>query len=86
MKRGEVFIQQALVEEGYRGKGDFYSENQKLVEELQALEDRFRRRDLLVEQQVIFEFYRSSEFPQASTTCRYLKNGASRPRQAIHGC
>ena len=52
-----IFIQQALVEKGYRGKGDFYSENQKLVEELQALEDRFRRRDLLVEQQVIFEFY-----------------------------
>ncbi|MDG1818645.1 MAG: ATP-dependent RNA helicase HrpA [Porticoccaceae bacterium] len=52
-----IFIQQALVDEGYRGKGDFYSENQKLVEELQALEDRFRRRDLLVEQQVIFEFY-----------------------------
>ena len=53
----KIFIQQALVEEGYRGKGQFYTQNQKLVEELQALEDRFRRRDLLVEQQVIFEFY-----------------------------
>jgi ATP-dependent helicase HrpA len=53
----KIFIQQALVEEGYRGKGNFYKHNQKLVEELQALEDRFRRRDLLVEQQVIYEFY-----------------------------
>ncbi len=53
----KIFIQQALVEEGYRGKGQFYTENQKLVEELLALEDRFRRRDLLVEQQVIFDFY-----------------------------
>ncbi len=53
----KIFIQQALVEEGYRGKGDFYRENHKLVEELQALEDRFRRRDLLVEQQVIYDFY-----------------------------
>jgi ATP-dependent helicase HrpA len=53
----KIFIQQALVEEGYRGKGNFYKYNQKLVEELQALEDRFRRRDLLVEQQVIFDFY-----------------------------
>ena len=53
----KIFIQQALVEEGYRGKGEFYRENQKLVEELQALEDRFRRRDLLVEQQVIYDFY-----------------------------
>ena len=53
----KVFVQQALVEEGYRGKGQFYSHNHKLVEELQALEDRFRRRDLLVEQQAIFDFY-----------------------------
>ncbi|MBT5104832.1 MAG: ATP-dependent RNA helicase HrpA, partial [Porticoccaceae bacterium] len=52
-----VFIQQALVEEGYRGKGEFYRRNHKLVAELQALEDRFRRRDLLVEQQAIFDFY-----------------------------
>jgi ATP-dependent helicase HrpA len=53
----KVFVQQALVEEGYRGKGEFYSHNHKLVEELQALEDRFRRRDLLVEQKAIFDFY-----------------------------
>ena len=52
-----VFIQQALVEQGYRGKGRFYQHNQKLVEELQALEDRFRRRDLLAEQKVIYSFY-----------------------------
>jgi len=52
-----VFIQQALVEEGYRGKGSFHQKNQKLVEELQALEDRFRRRDLLAEQKVIYSFY-----------------------------
>mgnify|MGYP003895432719 FL=1 len=25
----EIFIQQALVEEGYRGKGSFYNNNQK---------------------------------------------------------
>ncbi|MDG1310542.1 MAG: ATP-dependent RNA helicase HrpA [Porticoccaceae bacterium] len=53
----EIFIQQALVEEGYRGKGSFYNNNQKLVAELQALEDRFRRRDLLAEQKVIYSFY-----------------------------
>lgn len=52
-----VFIQQALVEYGYRGKGRFLNYNQTLVEELQALEDRFRRRDLVVEQKVIYGFY-----------------------------
>ena len=53
----QIFIQQALVEEGYRGKGSFYQKNQRMVEELQALEDRFRRRDLLAEQKVIYSFY-----------------------------
>ena len=52
-----VFIQQALVEHGYRGKGRFLTFNQNLLEELQALEDRFRRRDLVVEQKIIYGFY-----------------------------
>jgi ATP-dependent helicase HrpA len=52
-----VFIQQALVEHGYRGKGRFLHYNQKLLEELQSLEDRFRRRDLVAEQKVVYEFY-----------------------------
>lgn len=52
-----VFIQQALVETGYRGKGQFYRSNQALVKELEALEDRFRRRDLVAEQQVIYDHY-----------------------------
>jgi ATP-dependent helicase HrpA len=52
-----VFIQQALVEHGYRGKGRFLKHNKNLLEELQALEDRFRRRDLVAEQKIIFSFY-----------------------------
>ncbi len=52
-----VFIQQALVETGYRGKGRFYRYNQDLLKELQALEDRFRRRDLIAEQRVIFDYF-----------------------------
>jgi ATP-dependent helicase HrpA len=53
----EVFIQQALVENGYRGNAVFLSHNQALLDELQALEDRFRRRDLVAEQKVVFQFY-----------------------------
>ena len=52
-----IFIQQALVEHSYRGKGRFLTFNQHLLEELQALEDRFRRRDLVVEQKIIYGFY-----------------------------
>jgi len=53
----EVFIQQALVEYGYRGEGGFLAYNQNLLEELQSLEDRFRRRDLVAEQKVVYGFY-----------------------------
>ena len=53
----EIFIQQALVEYGYRGKGHFLAYNQNLLEELQSLEDRFRRRDLVAEQKVVYSFY-----------------------------
>ena len=57
-----VFIQQALVEGAYKegthqGAGYFLEKNQALLEELLALEDRFRRRDLLAEQKVIYSFY-----------------------------
>jgi ATP-dependent helicase HrpA len=52
-----VFIQQALVELGYQGAGSFIEKNQSLLEELLALENRFRRRDLLAEQKVIYSFY-----------------------------
>jgi ATP-dependent helicase HrpA len=52
-----IFIQQALVEHGYRGKGRFLAHNQNLLEELQSLEDRFRRRDLVAEQKVVYGFY-----------------------------
>jgi ATP-dependent helicase HrpA len=45
------------VEHGYRGKGRFLKHNQNLLEELQALEDRFRRRDLVAEQKIIYNFY-----------------------------
>ncbi len=53
----EVFIRSALVENQYRGKGDFATRNQALLASIQDLEDRLRRRDLLVDDQAIFAFY-----------------------------
>ena len=53
----EIFIRQALVEGNYGGGGAFFAHNQRLVEELEALESRMRRRDLLAEEEVIYQFY-----------------------------
>ena len=53
----EIFIRSALVEGEYRGKGKFFKHNQALQENLQDIESRTRRRDVLVDDQVIFDFY-----------------------------
>lgn len=53
----EVFIREALVEGKYRGKGEFFQHNQALIAEVHELEAKSRRRDILVDDQQIFDFY-----------------------------
>ncbi|MYM62776.1 ATP-dependent RNA helicase HrpA [Pseudomaricurvus sp. HS19] len=53
----EVFIRAALVEGNYRGKGEFYRYNKQLQEELLELEAKSRRRDILVDDEIIYRFY-----------------------------
>ncbi|MDZ7642185.1 MAG: ATP-dependent RNA helicase HrpA [Desulfurivibrio sp.] len=52
-----LFIQQALIEGELRGDYDFLRANQELVRQLAELEERSRRRDLLVDEEEIFNFY-----------------------------
>jgi ATP-dependent helicase HrpA len=53
----DVFIRSALVEGKYRGKGDFFKQNQQLIDEVLHLEAKARRRDILVDDEVLFTFY-----------------------------
>jgi len=53
----EIFIRSALVDRGYRGKGEFFKYNVQLQDGLLGLESRTRRRDILVDDSVIFDFY-----------------------------
>ncbi|WKT59788.1 ATP-dependent RNA helicase HrpA [Microbulbifer thermotolerans] len=53
----EVFIRQALVEQRYRGKGGFFEHYRELLAELEDLEAKSRRRDILVDDEVIFRFF-----------------------------
>ncbi|WP_255771691.1 ATP-dependent RNA helicase HrpA [Microbulbifer guangxiensis] len=53
----EVFIRQALVEQRYRGKGRFFKHYRSLLEELEDLEAKSRRRDIVVDDEVIFRFF-----------------------------
>ena len=53
----ELFIQSALVEGDWNTKHKFFKENQRLVREVEELEHKSRRRDILVDDRTLFEFY-----------------------------
>jgi ATP-dependent helicase HrpA len=53
----EIFIQSALVNGDVKKPFAFMQHNQGLIDDIIDIENRFRRRDLLVEEQHIFEFY-----------------------------
>ncbi|GED21792.1 ATP-dependent RNA helicase HrpA [Halomonas halmophila] len=53
----ELFIRRALVEGEFRTRGEFFAHNRALVEEVEDLEDRARKRDILVDEEALFDFY-----------------------------
>ncbi|MEJ2212502.1 MAG: ATP-dependent RNA helicase HrpA, partial [Gammaproteobacteria bacterium] len=53
----EIFIRFALVEGDFETRAKFWRHNQELLEYVQDLEARSRRRDILVDPEVMFEFY-----------------------------
>ena len=59
----EIFIRQGLVSAGYVSKGLFWTHNQDLIEEVELLEHKARRLDVLVNEEDLFEFY-DTKIPQ----------------------
>nr|WP_320013242.1 ATP-dependent RNA helicase HrpA [uncultured Desulfobulbus sp.] len=53
----EIFIRQALIEHQLPGTYEFLTHNKELVESFQEMEERTRRRDILVDDEVLFSFY-----------------------------
>ncbi|OYN98062.1 ATP-dependent RNA helicase HrpA [Enemella evansiae] len=53
----EIFIRSALVEGDWRTRHHFVARNARTRAEAEELEERTRRRDLLVDDQAIFDFY-----------------------------
>ncbi len=52
-----VFIQQALVTGEFNTLAPFFAHNQKLIHDIEALEHKSRRPDVLVDDELIFAFY-----------------------------
>ncbi|MER5973554.1 ATP-dependent RNA helicase HrpA [Streptomyces sp. NPDC002055] len=53
----ELFIRNALVEGDWRTHHQFFHDNRKLLGEVEELEHRARRRDILVDDETLFDFY-----------------------------
>jgi len=64
----DMFLHHALVEGSWVTHHAFVEANRKLVEEVRALEDRARRRDILVSGEALFDFYDRRVGPDVTST------------------
>ena len=82
----EIFIRQALIEHQLGGKYPFLLHNQELVESFQEMEERFRRRDILVDEEVLYGFYdaRLGKVYDRFTLNRFLRH--QKDAQILYMC
>jgi ATP-dependent helicase HrpA len=53
----EIFIRHALVYGDYQTKADFFRHNRQLIEDIETLEAKSRRRDILIDEDRLYDFY-----------------------------
>lgn len=67
----ELFIRNALVEGDWETHHHFFAANRKLLGEVEELETRARRRDILVDDQTLFDFY-DARLPEEIVSTRHF--------------
>ncbi len=79
-KASEIFIQSALVAGDVKEQFPFLSHNQGLVDEVRNIEDRIRRRDVLVATDELCRFYRKrlKGYYDIKSLARYIKENGDR--------
>ncbi|BCD91436.1 ATP-dependent helicase [Francisella halioticida] len=55
----EIFIREALVNGDFESKAYFYQQNLKLIDQVEDLENKSRRKDILVDEQAMYQHYDS---------------------------
>ncbi len=53
----EIFIRSALVDQDFDTRAPFWRHNRELIQAIELIEHKTRRRDLLVDEQVVYEYY-----------------------------
>ena len=80
----ELLIREGLVAGKLHPAPPFLKHNQRLVRELEELESRTRRRDILVDEQVVYEFY-ADRLPEDAYTAGRLQGWMKREPAAAAG-
>jgi ATP-dependent RNA helicase HrpA len=76
----ELFIRHALVEGDWRTHHAFFAENRALLEDVEDLENRARRRDILVDNETLFAFY-DARIPAAVVSAAHFDTWWKRARR-----
>ncbi len=83
----EIFIRFALVEGDFHTRAKFWRHNRELLEHIQNLEHKSRRRDLLVDEQTIYEYY-DRRIPEGIYTApdfeRWLRKATASQPKILH--
>src|SRR5699024_10246317 len=75
----EIFIQHALIEGDWRTRHHFFRDNRALIAELEELEAKTRRRDLLISDEQLFRFY-DARIPDSVVSGRHFDSWWKRQR------
>ncbi|GAB3126260.1 ATP-dependent RNA helicase HrpA [Tsukamurella serpentis] len=67
----ELFIRHALVQGEWRTRHRFFARNRALLSDLEYLEDKARRRDLVVDEDALFDFY-DRRVPEGIVSARHF--------------
>jgi ATP-dependent helicase HrpA len=75
----ELFIRHALVEGDWETTHEFFAGNRRLLAEVEELEHRARRRDILVDDHALFDFY-DQRIPDEVVSARHFDSWWKRAR------
>ena len=80
----ELFVRTALVEQELGLNERFLQFNRELIEDIQVLENKSRRRDILVDEQTLFEFYDKKIPKEINNRAAFLKWFKTQKQQNKH--
>ena len=80
----EIFIRCALIEGDFETKAPFFIHNRQLLNDLSALEAKSRRHDVIVDDNVLYDFYQQylpDEIHSGASLDKWLKNNKEHGKQ-----